>query len=527
MIRTEICLPLEFNTDVIRRELCRLYPMDADEILELRLLRRNLVLADGERPYYKCSLAFSASPERESGLLKLRNKITLYEDKPLEIGRYTPELRPVVVGAGPAGLFSALAFAEAGARPIILERGLDVDGRQRRVELFRTLGILDPECNVQFGEGGAGAFSDGKLKVGSHDPYKDKVLAELIGAGAPPSVFYADNAHLGTDKLPAILKNIRRRIESLGGEFLFGARLVDLDIADGRVRGLTFIRQGSEEKISADTVVIAIGHSATDTIRMLRSRGLPMQARGFGIGVRAEHRREYINRLIYKENADIITDTASYHLVTHLAGGRSVYSFCMCPGGTVVGATDREGAIVTNGMSEYARMGDNSNAAILVSVTPSDFGSDDPLAGMELQRRIESLAYASTNNYRAPSCSLADLLGGGRTASSPEVTPTYQPGVEQVPLRAYLPDYITDSLAEGFADFDKWLPGFSQGGVALTGPETRTTSPVRMLRGDDRMAKGIVGLYPVGEGAGYAGGIITSATDGLRTACAVIARFNI
>lgn len=524
MITVDIELAIDYNTEAIKDELCRLFPMSRDEIGELCLLRRNLVLKNGAAPYYKCKLAFSASEEREAGLLKIRNRVKPYEIGTLRPIPYRGVCSPVIVGAGPAGLFSALLFAESGADPIIIERGLPVEQREKKVALFNTLGILDPECNVQFGEGGAGTFSDGKLKVGGHDIYKDKVLCELISAGADPSVFYADNAHLGTDKLPTLMRRLRQRIISLGGRFIFGAKLCDLDISDGQLRAVKYIKEGREEYLPTDTAILAIGHSARDTIRMLKDKGLTMEARGFGIGMRVEHPREYINDLIYKESRELISDTASYHLVTHLPSGRSVYSFCMCPGGTVVGACSEEGGVVTNGMSRYDRMADNSNAAILVSVTPNDFPSDDPLSGIELQRSIERAAYSLTGGYKAPVCSLSDLLGDGITATTPGVKPSYERGVELVHPGGYLPRFITESLASGFSDFDKWIEGFALGNAALTGPETRTTSPVRILRAEGGEALGLRGVYPIGEGAGYSGGIISSAVDGLRIAHRILTK---
>ena len=311
--------------------------------------------------------------------------------------------RPVVVGSGPCGLFAALLLSESGNAPIVIERGLPVEERAKKVDSFRKFGILDTECNVQFGEGGAGTYSDGKLKVGSYDKYKMKVLREFINAGADSDILYSASAHLGTDKLSDIVKNIRNRIISLGGEFIYSAKLSDLFIRDGRVMGIAYEKNGAVEKIDTESVILAIGHSAKDSFEMLFSKGIPMAAKGFGIGVRIEHNREYVNSLVYGNGYDTSLETASYHLVTHLKNGRSVYSFCMCPGGTVVPAASEKGGIVTNGMSEYLRDGENSNAAFLVSVTPSDFGSEHALAGMEFQRQIERRAFAAGgSDYKAP-----------------------------------------------------------------------------------------------------------------------------
>jgi uncharacterized FAD-dependent dehydrogenase len=411
-----------------------------------------------------------------------------------------------------------LTLAESGACPIVIERGLDVDGRRRKIESFNKLGVLDTECNVQFGEGGAGTYSDGKLKTGAKDKYKYKVLEEFVDGGADESILYSTSAHLGTDKLPGIVKYIREKIISLGGEFIFSAKLTDVTVQDGRLCCVKYERNGETYELSSDTLILATGHSARDTFLMLREKGIPMRAKGFGIGMRIEHPREHINRIVYRDASSFIDESASYHLVTHLPSGRSVYSFCMCPGGEVVAATSEHGAIVTNGMSEYARMADNSNAAILVSVEPKDFGSDDPLAGIELQRRIERAAYDLSASYKAPAVRLAKLLDKNSEGGFGDVTPSYPVGVIEASPYDYMPEYIPSSIAAAMPDFDAWLGGFSLGDAVLTGPETRTTSPVRIERESDGCAPGFVGVYPTGEGAGYAGGIVSSAVDGIKMA---------
>lgn len=518
MIKTDIILPIGYVTSDVKRAVSDKLPISVEELRDVEILRLTLDLSDTRAPRYKCTVAFSADVDKEQGLLRMRNKV--FPHVPFE---YKPpcvsvDFRPIVVGAGPAGLFAAMSLAEAGARPIVIERGLPALERQGKVSTFNTLGILDPECNVQFGEGGAGTFSDGKLKVGSMDAYKMKVLEEFIAAGATEDIAYSSCAHLGTDKLPLIVTKIREKITSLGGEFVFGARLIDIFISDGELRSLTYEKGGERLELRTRAAIIAIGHSARDTLDMLYKRGIPMEARGFGIGVRIEHPREYINGIVYKEAKDVIHDTASYHLVTHLPSGRSVYSFCMCPGGSVVAAASEYGGIVTNGMSEYARMAENSNAAILVSVTPADFGTDHPLAGIEYQRLIERRAYNLTHSYHAPAARLEDFMRRESTSQFGDVIPSYPIGVHKAIAEDYLPDFIADSIRSALYNFNDWLGGYIYPDATLTGPETRTTSPVRILRterGDIGIARGV---FPSGEGAGYAGGIVSSATDGIRMA---------
>ena len=518
MIKTDLVLPYGYTSSDVRQAIASHLPISRCEINEIRILKRELVVKDGKHPVYKITVAFSTSLDKEEGLLKIRNKVARAELDQLTVKASRFELRPVVAGAGPAGLFAALILAESGANPLVIERGLNVDQRASKINLFNTLGILDTECNVQFGEGGAGTYSDGKLKTGVRDKYKRKVLDEFIGGGADESITYSSTAHLGTDKLPEIVKSIRNKIISLGGEFIFSAKLTDVEAKDGTLTSITYEKDGESIRVDTDTLILAIGHSARDTITTLKEKGLPMRAKGFGIGMRIEHPREYINKIVYRDSADVIKETASYHLVTHLPSGRSVYRFCMCPGGQVVAATSEEGGIVTNGMSEYARMADNSNAALLVSVTPEDFGSDDALAGIALQRKIEHAAYAVSDSYKAPSIIVADLMSDRVGDISDGVKASYPIGTVSADPASYMPSFIPESISEAMNDFDAWLPGYLLGEARLTGPETRTTSPVRIERDESGCAPGFLGIYPTGEGAGYAGGIVSSAVDGIKMA---------
>ena len=526
MIKLDITLPVGYTSDDIKAAVCSRIPVAREEICDTELLRRTLDLSVDGAPKYKCTVAISATAEREAGLLKIRNKVFPYEKRVFTPTPCRLDFRPVVVGAGPCGLLAALILAEAGARPILLERGLAAEERVRKVDTFNTLGILDPECNVQFGEGGAGTFSDGKLKSGSMDEYKLRVLTEFIAAGADGDITYSATAHLGTDKLPTIVSRIREKIISLGGEVIFGAKVTKLGINDGKLHSVTYIKDGATSELDTRAAVIAVGHSARDTLEMLYGLGLPMQARGFGVGVRIEHPREHIDRIVYGGSYGLIESTASYHLVTHLPSGRSVYSFCMCPGGSVVAATSEKESVVTNGMSEHARMGENSNAALLVSVTPADFDSEHPLAGIEYQRRIEQTAYRATSSYKAPVSRLSDFMEGKSTHSFGDCRPTYPLGTEPMLLDTVLPGYVTDSLRAGLEDFDAWLPGYMYPDSPLTAPETRTTSPVRIMRAENGCAIGFEGIYPAGEGAGYAGGIVSSATDGIRMAEKLLKSFE-
>ena len=497
-------------------------PVNREEIKEIRITKRTLNIADKSNIHYDMTVGISLSAEREAGLLKMKKKVRQMDDLSFEIPLCNFTDRPIIVGAGPAGLFAALLLAEAGARPILLERGLDVDERAKKVDSFNKFAVLDPECNIQFGEGGAGTFSDGKLKVGGLDKYKYKVLSEFVSAGAPEDILYTVGAHVGTDKLQNIVKKLRQKIISLGGEVYFSTRLTSFKISDNKIVGCCAEHNGENIEFDSSAVILATGHSARDVFYMLKKSGAALEAKGFGIGLRIEHPREYINELIYGKNAPEGIEAASYHLVTHLQNGRSVYSFCMCPGGSVVAAASEQGGIVTNGMSEYARDGANSNAAFLVSVTPSDFGSDDALAGIELQKKIEQTAFAvAGRNYRAPTTNMGAFMNSQAERKS-SVKPTYPVGTEQISPESYLPEYITDSIRAAIPDFDAWMKGFYYPDAVMTGPETRTTSPVRVLRGADFEAFGIKGLYPAGEGAGYAGGIVSSARDGLMVAEAII-----
>jgi len=432
------------------------------------------------------------------------------------------ELRPVVIGLGPCGLFAGLLLAEMGFRPIILERGKKV--RERTVDTFGLWrqGKLDPESNVQFGEGGAGTFSDGKLYSQIKDPEHRgrKVLTEFVEAGAPPEILYVNKPHIGTFRLVKMVEAMRAKIESLGGEIRFQSRVEDLLIEDGRVRGLVL---AGGERLAADRVILAVGHSARDTFRMLLDRGVHIEAKPFSIGFRIEHPQTLIDRCRFGPQAgNPLLGAADYKLVHHCRNGRSVYSFCMCPGGTVVAAASEPGRVVTNGMSQYSRDERNANSGIVVGITPEEDYPGGPLAGIDFQRRWEERAFELGGGaYDAPGQLVGDFLAGRPSKDFGSVLPSYRPGVRLGDLSSSLPDYAIAAIREALPAFDKQIRGFAMHDAVLTGVETRTSSPIRIQRDEDFQSLNTKGLYPAGEGAGYAGGILSAGVDGIKVAEAV------
>jgi uncharacterized protein len=446
--------------------------------------------------------------------------------------------RPVVVGFGPCGIFCALLLAQMGLRPIVLERGRAVRERSQDTWGLWRRGVLDPESNVQFGEGGAGTFSDGKLWSQISDPrhLTRKVIAEFIAAGAPAEIAYVAKPHIGTFRLVGVVEKMRATIEALGGEVRFGARVVDLHIEAGRVRGLT-LDGGSQ--IDTDHVVLALGHSARDTFAMLHARGVHLEAKPFSIGFRIEHPQSLIDTARFGSYAGHpVLGAADYKLVHHAKNGRSVYSFCMCPGGTVVAATSEPGRVVTNGMSQYSRAERNANAGIVVGIAPHDYRQTDaapgdavdPLDGMAFQRIWESRAYElGGGNYHAPGQRVGDFLAGRPSTAFGGVLPSYRPGVTPTDLgdarQSALPRYAIEAIRAALPAFERQIRGFSRADAVLTGVETRTSSPLRITRGRDLQSLNVRGLYPAGEGAGYAGGIMSAGVDGIEVAEAVARAF--
>ena len=469
--------------------------------------------------YFVYTLDLELAPETSI------NDTSCYREAP-DLG-YTPPSpapkdlgsRPVIVGAGPCGLFSALILAQNGYRPLLLDRGRQAVERSKNVDLFWKSGVLDPESNVQFGEGGAGTFSDGKLNTGIKDRENRcrKVLEEFVKAGAPEDILYDSHPHIGTDLLVSIVQKIRQTIIALGGEVRFQAKVTGIRSEKGSLRGLII---NGEEEIATNHAVFAIGHSARDTFRLLKENGVAMEQKPFSIGCRIEHPQKLVDQALYGVHAGHPKlGAAPYNLVHHCKEGRSAYTFCMCPGGEVIAAASGPGEVVTNGMSLRDRGSTNANSALLVGIKPSDLQGDDPLAGVEFQRRWERKAYElGGSDYRAPAQLVGDFLQGVESKVLGSVEPTYTPGVRLCNLTPCLPDYVTSTMREAILALDRKLKGFALPDAVLTGVETRSSSPVRILRDNNLESLSVKGLYPAGEGAGYAGGITSSAVDGIRAA---------
>jgi uncharacterized FAD-dependent dehydrogenase len=540
MIRlSEIKLTLaeaEHPDPVLLAAACRLLALPREQIAQVELFKRSFDARKADLVAVYIVDVTLAEPAQEPALLArfaANPHITATPDMvwhpPVAAPASLP-VRPVVVGFGPCGIFAALALAQMGFRPIVLERGKQVRERTKDTWGLWRQGVLDPESNVQFGEGGAGTFSDGKLWSQIKDPRHlgRKVMAEFVKAGAPPEILYVAHPHIGTFKLVKVVEHMREQIIALGGEIRFRQRVTDLQIEDGpqgrQVRGLTVLDQatGRSSELRADHVVLALGHSSRDTFEMLHERGVFMEAKPFSIGLRIEHPQGVIDRARWGRHAGHpMLGAADYKLVHHASNGRSVYSFCMCPGGTVVAATSEPGRVVTNGMSQYSRNERNANAGMVVGIDPSDYPGG-PLAGIALQRQLESNAYVlGGGDYRAPGQLLGDFLAGRASTDLGDVEPSYKPGVTLGDLAEALPAYAIAALREALPVFGRKIKGFDMPDAVLTGVETRTSSPLRITRGDDYQSVNVRGLFPAGEGASYAGGILSAGVDGIRVGEAV------
>ncbi len=521
MIRIrEISLPPEHSVHQLPYEAARLLKISNSKIKGLRLVRRSV----DARKKPEVRIIYTVDVQVEGNEQKILRQSGCKRASIASMNYYkakknlpAPQKRPVVVGFGPAGMFAALVLAIAGQKPLVLERGEDAQTRHARVQHFFETGELDVKSNVQFGEGGAGTFSDGKLNTGVNNPRIGWILEQLVKAGAGEDILFDAKPHVGTDVLLTVVQNIRRRIENLGGQVRFCTQVTGICRDGDRLTGLK-LEDG--ETIECNQAVFAIGHSARDTFSMLLEAGIPMEAKPFAMGVRIEQPQMAVNIAQYGCD-DPVLPPADYKLVKHLEG-RTVYTFCMCPGGHVVAAASEEGGVVTNGMSYSGRDGRNANAALLVSVNPEDFLGEGPLAGMHWQRSIEQAAYRyGGGSYRAPAQLVGDFLADRPSTGGGSVEPTYRPGVVWGDLRQVLPLTLTDALKEALPQLEESLTGFAAPDCVLTAPETRSSSPVRIVRGEDRQSS-LKGFYPTGEGAGYAGGIMSAAIDGMQTAEAIL-----
>ena len=530
---TQIKLPLDYNDASLKAAIIDRLGIAPDELLGVTIFRRGYDARKRSNIFFIFTLDVELK-DQAAVLKRLQasgksTDIGITPDTSYKFVTHAPAnltARPIIIGTGPCGLLAGLVLAQMGFKPIILERGKAVRERTKDTWGLWREGVLNPESNVQFGEGGAGTFSDGKLWSQIRDPkhHGRKVLEEFVKAGAPEEILYVSKPHIGTFRLVKMVERMRATIHELGGEVRFGCKVEKIDIEQGQnggqVRGVVL---ADGETIAADHVVLAIGHSARDTFAMLHEQGVYVEAKPFSIGFRVEHPQALIDHARFGPNAgNEMLGAADYKLVHHCANGRSAYSFCMCPGGQVVAATSEPGRVVTNGMSQYSRAERNANAALVVGVEPKDFPGDyksNPLVGIDFQRHWESMAFkAGGGTYKAPAQRVGDFLAGRPSTQLGEVDPSYQPGVHMTDLSSCMPPYVIDALREAIPAFDKQIRGFAMEDAILTAVETRTSSPIRITRNGECQSLNTRGLYPAGEGAGYAGGILSAAVDGINVA---------
>ena len=526
---TQIKLPLEYNDASLKAAIIDRLGITPDELLGVTIFRRGYDARKRSNIFFIFTLDVELK-DQAAVLKRLQaggksTDVGVTPDTSYKFVTHAPanlDSRPIIIGTGPCGLLAGLVLAQMGFKPIILERGKAVRERTKDTWGLWREGVLNPESNVQFGEGGAGTFSDGKLYSQIKDPHFHgrKVLEEFVKSGAPAEILYVSKPHIGTFRLVKMVEAMRAEITGLGGEIRFNSRVDRINIENGQVRG---VQLANGEQIAAEHVVLAIGHSARDTFQMLHEQGVYIEPKPFSIGFRIEHPQALIDRARFGTFAgNEMLGAADYKLVHHCANGRSAYSFCMCPGGQVVAAASEEGRVVTNGMSQYSRAERNANAALVVNVNPEDFPGDyktNPLAGIDFQRHWESMAYqAGGSTYKAPAQRVGDFLAGRPSTQLGEVDPSYQPGVFMTDLSSCVPPYVVAALREAIPAFDKQIKGFAMSDAILTAVETRTSSPIRITRNAECQSLNTRGLYPAGEGAGYAGGILSAAVDGIKVA---------
>ncbi len=527
MIRiNEIKLSLEEDESLLKDKAAKILKINQKYINTLTIYKKSIDARKKENIHFTYAVDLTIGLDEEQIVSKCKsNKVLLTKPYIYEIpeNKRSSKYRPIIAGFGPAGMLAGLILAEAGLKPIILERGKDIDARQKDVNEFWTKRRLDEESNVQFGEGGAGTFSDGKLTTGIKSPFIRKVLDELYEAGAPEEILYSSKPHIGTDRLAVVVKNIRKKIEKLGGEVWLETKLEKLIVYNGFVQGIQYTKNGKASDMEADSVIMAIGHSARDTVQMLYNLGVEIIQKPFSVGARIEHPQSLINKAQYGKFAGHEKlGAADYKLACHGLHERGAYTFCMCPGGTVVAASSEKEGVIVNGMSNLARDGENANSALLVGIEPCDFPSEHPLAGIYYQREIEHTAYLlAGGDYRAPAQLVGDFLAGKESKKLGSVNPTCPTGVTLTNLDECLPQKVSATMKSAIVEMDKKLNGFNMYDAVLTAPETRSSSSVRILR-DEFCQCNISGVYPCGEGAGYAGGIVSAAVDGIKCAHAVL-----
>ncbi len=499
------------------------YKIKKQDILDWKISKKSIDARKKDSVHYVYSICLTLKNENN---YKHLNKVNRETKLPKINLSYSKSKQPIIIGAGPSGLFAALTFVQNGIKPIIIEQGEPVELRKKTVDNFLNTGNLNNFSNVQFGEGGAGTFSDGKLTTGIHSPFCKKVLEEFVYFGAPEEILYITKPHIGTDKLIHIIKNIRNFIISKGGKFYFNTKVTNFNIKNNSLTSISYIdvydNNTIEKTLKTDGVILAIGHSSRDTFNTLYKKGIYMEQKNFSVGLRIEHLQEMINISQYGTKTKLNLPTADYKLAYHDPNGRSCYTFCMCPGGVVMASSSENNTIVTNGMSYFSRAGSNANSAILVNVTPDDFNNNHPLAGINFQKNLEQSAFTlGGSNYNAPIQKVGDFINNKISTSIGNVKPTYQPGAKLSNLHDILPHFVSDTLIKGIKYFDTKLKGFANSDALLTGVETRSSSPVRIKR-NELFTSNICGIYPCGEGAGYAGGIMSAAVDGIKCAISIL-----